>query len=1018
MVNPAGYDAKVQQLLEECKISTKLVNYIENFNYPYVNDVQLFYEQLLKIGQGTFGEVFKARCKRTGQFVALKKILMENEKEGFPITALREIKMLKLLRHPNITELIDVCTCKQKNARERFSFYLVFTFCEHDLAGLLSNQKIKFSLVEIKTMAKHILEGLNKIHKSNILHRDMKSANVLITAGGVLKLADFGLARLMIKQQDYRYTNRVVTLWYRPPELLLGSSSYGPSIDIWGAGCIISELWTRSPILQGNTEQEQLIRIAKLCGSINSQTWEGCEALPLYSKLKASGSEMHSALNNALPQNYPRRQAISLIDQMLSLPPERRPTAEEALDHNFFWEAPLSAENIKGLVDKLKGTNLFEYTSGCGAHANRKRPIAPAAPTHNSSGSSQGSQPMHQQPRKPLNAFQQQPKSQHLTFGQHHQQFSGAGGTQRIKGNNAVAGQAPIVRMQSSQQRQHQPLSKTISSFSQQQSSSQSFSQQAQQKLNTKMLRVGGTPLLVLSKSAEREQGSKVQSQNINAAKMVADVIRTSLGPKAMLKMLMDPMGGIVLTNDGNAILREITVKHPAAKTMIEIARTQDEATGDGTTSVIILAGEFLAHAQQFLEQGIHPTMIIQAVDLNNENELIVVIKSSLGTKMLAKYLDLSVNIALQAVRSITITSNGSSEIDIKRYCRIEKIPGGSIEDSQIVKGVVLNKDIVHPKMSRRIEKPRVILLDCPLEYKKGESQTALEIMRENDFSLVLEQEEEAIRRQCEDIIKLKPDLVFTEKGISDLAQHYLVRAGITALRRLKKTDNNRLARVTGARIVNDTIDLQESDIGTQADLFEITKIGDEYFTWVTSEKTTAVTIVLRGPSKDIINEVDRNIRDAVSCVRNVMLKPRIVPGAGALEMALSTALTEKSKSIQGIHNGPYKAIANALEIIPRTLVQNCGGSVIRQLTALRAKHAQDREKNWTWGINGQTGDLADMNQLGIWDPYVVRLQALKTSIETAIMLLRIDDIVSGTKKKDGSAGGAETAGAAGLGAE
>nr|CAD2124154.1 unnamed protein product [Meloidogyne enterolobii] len=494
MVNPAGYDAKVQQLLEECKISTKLVNYIENFNYPYVNDVQLFYEQLLKIGQGTFGEVFKARCKRTGQFVALKKILMENEKEGFPITALREIKMLKLLRHPNITELIDVCTCKQKNARERFSFYLVFTFCEHDLAGLLSNQKIKFSLVEIKTMAKHILEGLNKIHKSNILHRDMKSANVLITAGGVLKLADFGLARLMIKQQDYRYTNRVVTLWYRPPELLLGSSSYGPSIDIWGAGCIISELWTRSPILQGNTEQEQLIRIAKLCGSINCQTWEGCEALPLYSKLKASGSEMHSALNNALPQNYPRRvrekllmflehneQAISLIDQMLSLPPERRPTAEEALDHNFFWEAPLSAENIKGLVDKLKGTNLFEYTSGCGAHANRKRPIAPAAPTHNSSGSSQGSQPMHQQPRKPLNAFQQQPKSQHSNFGQHHQQFSGSGGTQRIKGNNAVAGQAPVVRMQSSQQRQHQPLSKTISSFSQQQSSSQSFSQQVQQ---------------------------------------------------------------------------------------------------------------------------------------------------------------------------------------------------------------------------------------------------------------------------------------------------------------------------------------------------------------------------------------------------------------------------------------------------------------------------------------------------------------------------------------------------------
>lgn len=286
MVNATtGYDAKVQKYLEECKVSDKLIKYMENFDYPYVNDVQIYYEQLLKIGQGTFGEVFKARCKRTGQLVALKKILMENEKEGFPITALREIKMLKLLRHPNITELIEVCTRKQRNARERFSFYLVFTFCEHDLAGLLSNKTVKFSLVDIKTMAKHILEGLNKIHKSNILHRDMKSANVLITSDGVLKLADFGLARLMIKQKENRYTNRVVTLWYRPPELLLGSSHYGPTIDIWGAGCIISELWIRSPILQGNTEQQQLDLIAKLCGSINPQVWPCCEQLPLYGKM-------------------------------------------------------------------------------------------------------------------------------------------------------------------------------------------------------------------------------------------------------------------------------------------------------------------------------------------------------------------------------------------------------------------------------------------------------------------------------------------------------------------------------------------------------------------------------------------------------------------------------------------------------------------------------------------------------------------------------------------------------------
>ncbi|KAI1728601.1 TCP-1/cpn60 chaperonin family domain-containing protein [Ditylenchus destructor] len=523
-------------------------------------------------------------------------------------------------------------------------------------------------------------------------------------------------------------------------------------------------------------------------------------------------------------------------------------------------------------------------------------------------------------------------------------------------------------------------------------------------------------PLIQL---VQRESGAKVQVQNINSAKMIADIIRTSLGPRAMLKMLMDPMGGIVLTNDGNAILREIVVKHPAAKTMIEIARTQDEETGDGTTSVIVLAGEAMAQAEQFLVQNIHPTVIIQAyrlalddmiswatekfskpLDVNNEDELKVIVKSCLATKMLSHHMDLAVKIALDAVRTISVTKNDYHEIDIKRYCRIEKIPGGSIDDSQVIKGVVLNKDVVHPKMKRHIEKPRIILLDCPLEYQKGESQTSLELMKEEDFSRVLEQEEVEIKKRCDSIIRLKPDLIFTEKGISDMAQHFLVRAGITALRRLKKTDNNRLARVTGARIVNDTQDLREEDVGTLADLYEIKKIGDEYFAYITSSQTTAVTVCLRGPSKDIINEVERNIQDAVNCVRNVLLNPRIVPGAGSLEMALAHAIEEKSRSVEGVLQYPYKAIAHALEVIPRTLIQNCGGSTIRQLTALRAKHAQSPDF-WTWGINGLTGELVDVNDLGIWDPLTVRIQVLKTAIETSIMLLRIDDIVSGIKKKE-----------------
>ncbi|CAI5441445.1 unnamed protein product [Caenorhabditis angaria] len=527
-------------------------------------------------------------------------------------------------------------------------------------------------------------------------------------------------------------------------------------------------------------------------------------------------------------------------------------------------------------------------------------------------------------------------------------------------------------------------------------------------------------PIIVLSQGTKRESGHQVQIGNITACKTIADVIRTSLGPRAMLKMLMDPMGGIVMTNDGNAILREITVKHPAAKSMIEIARTQDEETGDGTTSVIILAGEVMAQAQQFLEQKIHPTIIIQAyraaleemivlaetkfskpVDINNDNEIATVVKSCLGTKMISKWMDLAVKISIDAVKTIRVDKGGVNEIDIKRYCRIEKIPGGTIEDSQVIKGVVLNKDILHAKMRRRIENPRIVLLDCNLEYKKGESQTSLEIMREEDISKILEQEEEAIRKQCDEIIALKPDLVFTEKGISDLAQHFLLKAGITCLRRLKKTDNNRLSRVCGARIVHDTSDLRPEDVGTSAELFEVVKIADEYYTYVTAKETTACTVVLRGPSKDVINEVERNLQDSLHVVRNVMINPRLVPGGGALEMSLAQAIKEKGTKIEGVRQWPFKAIAIALEVIPRTLVQNCGGSTIRQLTALRAKHAQAAE-NWTWGIDGTTGDLVDMNKLDIWDPLSVRLQVLKTAVETSVMLLRIDDIVSGTKKSQG----------------
>ncbi|EDW15692.1 T-complex protein 1 subunit gamma [Drosophila mojavensis] len=528
----------------------------------------------------------------------------------------------------------------------------------------------------------------------------------------------------------------------------------------------------------------------------------------------------------------------------------------------------------------------------------------------------------------------------------------------------------------------------------------------------------GQQPILVLSQNTKRESGRKVQLENIQAGKAIADVIRTCLGPQAMLKMLMDPMGGIVMTNDGNAILREITVQHPAAKSMIEIARTQDEEVGDGTTSVIVLAGEMLAAAEPFLQQQIHPTVIIRAyrealedivnhlqtnlsvqLDVKDKAKMADVVKACVGTKFIGKWSDMAVKIALDAVETVTLNENGRLEVDIKRYAKVEKIPGGAIEDSCVLKGVMLNKDVTHPKMRRYIENPRIVLLDCSLEYKKGESQTNVEIIGEQDFTRMLQIEEEFVQRVCADIIAVKPDLVFTEKGVSDLAQHYLLKAGITAIRRLRKTDNLRIARACGATIVNRTEELTEKDVGTGAGLFEIKKIGDEYFTFVTQCKDPkACTILLRGASKDILNETERNLQDALHVARNLVLEPRLVAGGGAVEMAASQLLTRKQVK------GPYTAVARALEIIPRTLAQNCGANTIRALTALRAKHASHTGDGvCAWGIDGESGEIVDMNEKNIWEPLAVKLQTYKTAVETAILLLRIDDIVSGSKKRGGN---------------
>lgn len=386
------------------------------------------------------------------------------------------------------------------------------------------------------------------------------------------------------------------------------------------------------------------------------------------------------------------------------------------------------------------------------------------------------------------------------------------------------------------------------------------------------MFQGGNTPVMVLNTSTKRESGRKAQIANILAAKAIADIITSTLGPRSMLKMLLDPVGGIVLSNDGHAILREIEVDHPACKSMLEISRAQDEEVGDGTTSVIILAGEMMIAAKPFIERDVHPSIIVSAyhkalvegvkiindiafpLDINSDDDIKKALGSCIGTKFASRWGSLVTDLALKSVKIILEgCSTSKLTLDIKRYAKVEKIPGGALEESRVLEGVMVNKDIIHPKMRRVIKNPRIILLDSSLEYKKGESQTSMEMSKDTDMTDALQEEMNEIAALCNFILKWKPDVLVTEKGVSDLAQHFLLKEDVSVIRRVRKTDNNRIARVSGATIVNRAEELQESDVGTLCGLFEVSKIGDEYFTYfLECKKPKACTILLRGASKDV----------------------------------------------------------------------------------------------------------------------------------------------------------------------
>eukprot|EP01084_Bolivina_argentea_P159526 277819_1 len=402
-----------------------------------------------------------------------------------------------------------------------------------------------------------------------------------------------------------------------------------------------------------------------------------------------------------------------------------------------------------------------------------------------------------------------------------------------------------------------------------------------------------------------------------------------------------------------------------------------------------------------------------------NKESMLNIIRSTIGTKFISRYGDLICNLAYEAVMIVRESNDEIREmedsktkdefaqvkhivIDTKRFARVERIPGGQLSDSYVLDGIIVNKDVLHPKMRRYILNPRIICLDIPMEYNKGESQTNIEITKEEDFEAYLKIEEDYIEKFCRKLISLKPDVVVTEKGCSDLAQHYLMKAGITVLRRMRKTDNTRLAKCSGATIGHRVDLLTEKDIGTKCGEYCVKQIANETFSFFHKcKQPKACSIILRGGSKDVLQEMDRNLQDAMCVTRNILLNPKILPGGGATEMAVSVKLNQNANKIDGVQAYPYRAVADALEIIPRTLIQNCGKQPIKVLTELRAKHSLSDKSGKHFGVDGKNGNIVDMNKYGIWEPFVVKLQTIKTAIESASMLLRIDDVVSGIRNKD-----------------
>ncbi|TEU13269.1 MAG: thermosome subunit [Hadesarchaea archaeon] len=525
---------------------------------------------------------------------------------------------------------------------------------------------------------------------------------------------------------------------------------------------------------------------------------------------------------------------------------------------------------------------------------------------------------------------------------------------------------------------------------------------------------MGGKPVLVLPEGTRRLIGRDAQRMNILAARVISEAVRTTLGPRGMDKMLVDSLGDVVITNDGVTILKEIEVEHPAAKMIVEVAKTQDDEVGDGTTSAVIMAGELLHEAERLLDQVIHPTVIASGyrmaaeraqeilngladkATIDNEELLKQTAMTAMTGKKAESAREKLADLAVKAVKQIADKTDGGYVIDID-YIGIEKKPGESTDDSQLIQGIIIDKERVHPEMPKRVKNAKIALLDCALEIKKTETDAEIRVTRPEQLRAFLDEEESMLKKMVDQIVATGANVVICQKGIDDLVQHYLTKANIYAVRRTKKSDIEKLSRATGGKVVTNIEDLTSADLG-KAGLIEERKIGDDKMTFVEECKDPkAVSILVRGGTEHVIDEVERSVHDAISVVSAVIEDGKIIVGGGAPEIELAKRLREYAETVGGREALAVNGFADAVETVPRTLAENAGLDTIDVLVDLRAKHEKPNSKNF--GIDVYKGETVDMMEIGVIEPLRTKTQAIKSASEAAIMILRIDDVISSSKR-------------------